>query len=79
MCYITIEELKNNLDYYLNKSSNEDIYVSENGEIIACLTNPQYKSQMELDEILSSTDIKDSTISDDEALYKELAKKHLKK
>ncbi len=77
MCYVTATELKNNLSYYLSKSTQEDVYVTKNGNVIACLTNPKFKALVELDEILSSIEAKEASISDDEALQDELIKKHL--
>ena len=37
---VTIEELLNNLDYYLEKAIEEDVEIIENHTIIALLTNP---------------------------------------
>lgn len=37
---ITTKELKNNLDYYLNNTNDEDIFIIENGKIIKKLENP---------------------------------------
>ena len=77
MCYVTATELKNNWSYYLSKSTQEDVYVTKNGNVIACLTNPKFKALVELDEVLSSIQIKEASTSDDEALQDELIKKHL--
>lgn len=78
MCYVTATELKKNLSFYLAKAMKEDVFVTKNGEIITCLTNPKFKALVELDEILSSIDFKSSETPDDDALYNELSKKHLK-
>ncbi|MBQ9266161.1 MAG: type II toxin-antitoxin system prevent-host-death family antitoxin [Bacilli bacterium] len=77
MCYVTATELKNNLSFYLSKSTQEDVYVTKNGNVIACLTNPKFKALVELDEILSSIETKEVSTSDDKALQDELIKKHL--
>ena len=77
MCYVTATELKNNLSYYLSKSLQEDVYVTKNGNVIACLTNPKFKALVELDEILDGIKIEDSSLSDEDALKDELIKKHL--
>ena len=77
MCYVTATELKNNLSYYLSKSLQEDVYVTKNGNAIACLTNPKFKALVELDEILDGIKIEDSSLSDEDALKDELIKKHL--
>lgn len=74
MPYITSEELKNNLDFYLDKASIEDVFVTENGRVVACITNPQLHALKTLDEL---PDI-DSDISDDDAIAEALFKKHLK-
>ena len=78
MCYVTITELRNNLSYYLTKATEEDVFVTKNGEVIVCLTNPKLKSLMELDGVLSSIDFQTSEVKDDEALFNELNKKNLK-
>ena len=41
MCYVSIEQLSENLDYYLEKSMQEDIYVTKDSDVISVLTNPQ--------------------------------------
>ena len=41
MITVTIKQLEENLDYYLEQSSKEDVLVVENGEKIAVFTNPQ--------------------------------------
>ena len=47
MIRITEIELANNLDYYLELSSGEDIYVTRGNEIISVLTNPEQKNFVE--------------------------------
>ena len=37
---ITATELKNNLSKYLLLSATEDVFITENGKIVAKLTNP---------------------------------------
>ena len=37
---ITATELKKNLGKYLAMSSNEDIYITRNGKVVAKLSNP---------------------------------------
>ena len=44
MIKITYTELKKKLDYYLNLSSNEDIFITKNNRVISILTNPADKS-----------------------------------
>ncbi len=38
--YITATELKENLGKYLNKSLEEEIYITKNGKVISKLSNP---------------------------------------
>lgn len=79
MCYVTATELKKNLSYYLAKAASEDVFVTKNGEIISCITNPKFKALVELDSILSAIDFQTPKTSDDDALCNELSKKHLRK
>ena len=44
---VSFTELKNNLDYYLELSSKEDVCVTKNGKDIAILTNPRDKNYYE--------------------------------
>lgn len=43
---VTATELKNNLEKYLVLSATEDIFITENGKVIAKLTNP-YQNRVE--------------------------------
>lgn len=38
--YITVTELELNFDKYLNLVEKEDIFITENGKVIAKMTNP---------------------------------------
>ena len=40
---ISFKKFKNNVDEYLEKASEEDIFITNNGRIIAKLSNPQSK------------------------------------
>ena len=44
MCRVTSTELKNNLSYYLELSSREDVLVTKNGKVISVITNPNDKN-----------------------------------
>ena len=44
---ITATELKENLGLYLEKSENEDIYITKNGRVVSMLCSP-YKDKMKL-------------------------------
>lgn len=79
MCFVTATELKNNLSYYLAKAEKEDVFVTKNGEIITCLTNPKFKALVELDGILSSINFQAHETNDDDVLFSELSRKHLKR
>ena len=41
MRYITVTELKKNLDHYLELSNQEDVYVTKHGKIISVLKCPE--------------------------------------
>lgn len=41
MIVITVKELEDNFDYYLNLSSKEDVCVERDGEKITLFTNPE--------------------------------------
>ena len=59
MCKITSTELKNNLSYYLELSSKEDVIVTKNNRIISVLINPKdraFKDFMELEGCMKSFD-----------------------
>ena len=47
MCRITSTELKNNLSYYLELSSKEDILVTKNGKVISIMSSPRDKNYLE--------------------------------
>lgn len=57
MCYVTATELKKNLSYYLEKSKEEDVYVTKNKQVITVLVNPQLKALYELENIIKDLDI----------------------
>ena len=52
MCYVTATELKNNLSYYLEKSIEEDVYVTKNNRVISVLTNPHLKALYEIEKTI---------------------------
>lgn len=43
---VTATELKNNLEKYLVLSATEDVFITQNGKVIAKLTNP-YQNRVE--------------------------------
>lgn len=57
MCYVTATELKNNLSYYLERSKEEDVYITKNKQVISVLMNPQLKALYESERILKDLDI----------------------
>ena len=69
MCYVTATELKNNLSYYLEKSKEEEVYVTKNKQVISVLINPQLKALYELEKIVKDLDIPEEAKKKD---YKEL-------
>ena len=69
MCFVSITELKNNLSYYLEKSMDEDVYVTKNNRIISVLVNPQMKALLDAESIASELEIdKSIEMSDEEIL-----------
>ena len=48
MCYVTATDLKNNLSFYLEKSMEEDVYITKNNKVISVLVNPRLKAYKEL-------------------------------
>lgn len=43
MCVITVTELKQNLDKYIEMSKREDVFVKEDGRIVTMLTSPSLR------------------------------------
>ena len=43
MCSVNVAEFRNNLSYYINLSSLEDVLITKNGETVAVLSNPDNK------------------------------------
>ena len=68
MIRISIEELQNNLDFYLDKSMDEDIFIMQGNQIISVLTNPQlyalYKAKNTIDTIDIKDDLGDKSYKD---------------
>ena len=71
MCYVTATELKNNLSYYLEKSKEEDVFVTKNNQVISVLVNPQLRALYEAERIIKSLNIQESE-EDKKKYYKEL-------
>ena len=44
---ITIEEFEKNVDYYLEKSANEDIYIIKDGVPISVLLSPEEGARLQ--------------------------------
>ena len=57
MCYVTATELKNNLSLYLEKATQEDVYVTKNNKVICVLISPQLKALYEADRMIKELDI----------------------
>lgn len=60
---ITATELKENLGKYLQLASNEDIYITKNGKVIAKLSNP-YQDRVALAKSLAGVIPSDITLED---------------
>ena len=71
MCFVSITELKNNLSYYLEKSMDEDVYVTKNNRIISVLVNPQMKALLDAESIASELEIDKSIEMSDEEILSE--------
>ena len=71
MCYVTATELKNNLSYYLEKSKEEEVYITKNNKVISVLINPQLKALYEFDQMARELNIQLSE-EDQKKSYKEL-------
>lgn len=69
---ITATELKNNLGKYLLLASNEDIYITRNGKVIAKLSNP-YQNRVDLAKSLFGI-LPSDIISEEEAREERLSK-----
>ena len=75
MCQITATELKNNLGYYMELSSQEDIYVTKNNKVITVLTNSERHRLQLIDEISGSFGKVDENVDYDEILRKAITEK----
>ena len=60
---IAATELKENLGKYLQLASNEDIYITKNGKVIAKLSNP-YQDRVALAKSLAGVIPADITLED---------------
>ena len=40
MCFVNVTDFRNNISHYIERSMNEDIHVTKNGEVVAVLSNP---------------------------------------
>lgn len=75
MRVITVEELANNLDYYLTMSNIEDIYVIKNNKIISVLVNPDYRNQRDVIEFAKSLPEIDPNFDYDKTIKEETLKR----
>ena len=59
MHYVTEQELQKNLDYYLELSAKEDVFITRNNKVVSVLVSPQDKGYfdfMKLEGCLSKYD-----------------------
>ena len=76
MCYVTATELKKNLSYYLEKSMNEDVYITKNNKVISVLTNPMLKALLESKMLVDHLEIdRDIKMSDKEIIAEAIDKR----
>ena len=73
---ITINELQDNLDFYLGLSNNEHIYVRNNNEIIAVISNPKETSWNDFFKLKGCLAEKYNDEPYDELIGDEIIKKH---
>ena len=59
MCFVTATELKNNLSFYLEKSLEEDVFITKNNKVISMLSNPQLNAYLRLKARLNNLEIKE--------------------
>jgi hypothetical protein len=52
---VTATELKSNMGYYLNLISEDDVFITKNGKVIAKLSRPMQDKQALLDSIVGIT------------------------
>ena len=73
MIFITISELQSNLDYYLEKSQEEDVIITDNGKKISVLTNPQLVALLDTKRMINNIEIdKTITLSDEDIILEEI-------
>ena len=77
MCYVTATELKNNLSYYLEKSCEEDVYITKNNKVISMLVNPELMALYRVRDLIDGLEIDyPKGKNDDDIIAEELIKKH---
>jgi antitoxin (DNA-binding transcriptional repressor) of toxin-antitoxin stability system len=52
---ITATELKANMGYYLNSVSENEVFITKNGKVVAKLSNPSQDKQAILDSLVGIT------------------------
>lgn len=78
MCYISRKEFDSNMDYYLDKSRNEDVFVIEGDKVIFKLTSGDktpLESFLEFCDELDKKPKYDLDKTDEEIIFEEIAKK----
>ena len=78
MLYITSTEFKKRLNYYLELSSSEDIYITKNGRVISVLSDPHQKAFYDTLAFMDENSSKISKVKEanDELLYEALKEKY---
>ena len=49
MCYVSITKFRDNLKKYIEISQSEDVYITNNNETVAVLSNPKEKAFKDAD------------------------------
>lgn len=75
MVYITVTELRKNLEKYLLLSEKENVYVTKNNKVISVLVNPKVDAYNQFVSIANSIKPQDiDPVSDEDALLEMIDK-----
>ncbi|MCR5184820.1 MAG: hypothetical protein K6C32_01905 [Bacilli bacterium] len=74
---ITIEELNENLDFYLEQSQYEDIYIVDGQRMISVLTNPQMQAYFRAKSMVEELNLHDTiNVSDEDIIVQAIDKRN---
>lgn len=72
MSRVNVTEFRNNISYYIELCSKEDVYVTKNGEVVAVLSNPDTKYYQTLVRLCGALQEGDTGETYDEMIGKEI-------